>query len=396
MAKAGKIKDTVRKPAKRPPVAKQSIRESIGVRNPYAVAEAAVKRRIPWQKWTRRDRKLILEGVFGRPRKEIFGPKTGGLDCPCTPSSDKCCPQPNWKTLTTWKFRDISYGLDPVQGVTCNCYFVAALSSVAWSCRSQIKENLTGDQYKISLYNESTSKWIDMLNTKSLPLDSSDNFRYTRSSTPNEVWPSYYEKAFVGFLSNPGAATPSTVDTPSMNTLCACGNPLPALTIITGWTVKMSGFTRDKKYVKPDCSDLWTDIKGLTSGFKAKYPVVAWSFKDKAAANLDTSKWPDFGVDTIAPNHSYSLLGVYTNNSINYVVLRNPFGPDAGDPDDPGLAGSLGTGTWTYNDTHYARGGTIDIPGTSKSINLGDTTDGVFALSACAFKSYFEGWAWVK
>ncbi len=103
-----------------------------------------------------------------------------------------------------------------------------------------------------------------------------------------------------------------------------------------------------------------------------KSPAVAWTY--------DTGS--QYSDSTITVKHTYSLLGVAGKKDSSgawtdrYVVLRNPYGKDKGDP--TGLPpGSLYTSAlWCRN------------------INLGNS-DGIFALRYDLFAQYFAGYAWV-
>jgi len=80
----------------------------------------------------------------------------------------------------------------------------------------------------------------------------------------------------------------------------------------------------------------------------------------------------------IVANHAYSLIGWSYVSGQEYLVLRNPWGSYEA------TLNVLG-GTWTAWDAPYYGG-----PGEWRTINL-PTTDGVFAIAATTFKSYFAG-----
>ena len=95
-------------------------------------------------------------------------------------------------------------------------------------------------------------------------------------------------------------------------------------------------------------------------------------------------------VFSIAANHCYSILGVYQNAGNNYVVLRNPWGYS--DPTSPAL--TLGPGPWIYVNRLFDTSGNPDHRFRTVTFDF-TLADGIFALEASQFASYFYGFGFV-
>jgi hypothetical protein len=387
----------------------------IGVKNPYALAEAKLKERIDWKTLTQSGRDEVFRRAFSSPLKTLFDPAQRLISPVYACRSTDVCPPLDWTNLTPpWFYQDDFHYRDPVQGVVCDCYFIAALSSVAWTCRSGVikQDELTKPGYYTILLCDDTASppvTVSIGVSKKLPV-SNNNLVCAHSSTDNETWPSHYEKAYAPFFknlgNNPASYLIDTVSQDVFSCLCNGGNPLASLFHIT----KPWGFTKKTaKFPATDYADptsMWTDINNLTIGRKTKCPMVAWTYDDAATAakNLNMSKqdwlnkWADYAGDGIVPSHSYSIFGTYQEaiSKKMYVVLRNPFGPDPGDP----LIQQLYTGSWPYTIRYYKAGGNLNPSlgpalGETSPLDLSKPKDGIFALEAEAFRAYFAAFGWV-
>lgn len=334
----------------------------------------------------------------------------------CKDDTNKCPAPSAWKDVTPpWFYQDDFHGSDPVQGYACDCYFIAALSSVAWTCRSfVIKQDETTNPgyYTILFFDDSASPSVSVTIgvSKKLPVNGSDVRVYATSSTANETWPSVYEKAYAKFWKNLGSNQSSylfdTLTQAELDSLCLGGNPLASLLHITQpW-----GYTQKKvKYTAVDYADataVWTAINGLTNGTKTKFPMVAFTYDDAAAAASALGmaqeswlqKWEDYQNTKIVKAHSYSILGTYQGGGKQYIVLRNPFGPAGG---DPAISSNLlYTGSWSYTIKYYKPLGAVNFAlgparGERSPLNL-SLPDGIFALEAEAFRAYFKTFGWVE
>ena len=83
--------------------------DTMGVANPYTLAELAIGRRIDWSRIV--DPKAVIETALGMPWDQLINPASGSiLYAGLVPST----------------------GGDPVQGGLGDCYFISALDAVAW------------------------------------------------------------------------------------------------------------------------------------------------------------------------------------------------------------------------------------------------------------------------
>jgi hypothetical protein len=167
---------------------------------------------------------------------------------------------------------------EPLQGSVNDCFFIAALASVAHAAAAKLK---THPNYQF--YNTVTKVWDPSFTTNSvLAVDTANNLVYARSGSAY-IWPCLYEKAYAKWL-DPGHS-----DTPSIGTLLNGGNGLTALQNICGGTLKTGAFV-------------------FNAQNKTTYPSVAKT-KSGAGAGLTS-------------NHTYSVL----KKTATGYKLRNPCG----------------------------------------------------------------------
>lgn len=358
----------------------------IGVVNPFALAEVVKGKRINWKGVL--DPSKLLEDTLGRPYDELFDPKH---DSPLYPGlklhTDTLMVEPSETpelgvgafaaatvgASTVWldpgDFFELGADLnDPVQGASPDCYFIAALSSVAWALTFQIAQrtratDVTGNFVDmIQLY--VSGAWKEYQVTEQIPLLSPGNtFIYARSSDAGEIWPAVYEKAYAQYRGNSGN------DHPDYGPL-AYGDPVAACVHLTGWTGHY--FTTGSL----SAHDIWQTVRTNSISYKTYNPMVAWTFGTAPAG-------VNYAGAHIVANHAYSVLGWSSVNGQEYVVLRNPWGTYEA------TLNVLG-GTWTAWDIPHPGGSGWWHPVTLP------TVDGVFALRADTFKSHFAGFGFVK
>jgi Calpain family cysteine protease len=267
----------------------------------------------------------------------------------------------NWSDMGRF-FNEATEYFDPIQGAVGDCYFIAALSSVAWARPLHIANmNRAGQQsFKnmIRFYRVDSGGVVDreVEVTDRVPLDSrGGTFLYARSSEAGEIWPAIYEKAYAKWrLGTAG-------DFPNIPAI-AGGDPVAATSQLTGgrrqyiWT---SNTTADA---------LWTKVRSHSLSYRTFDPMVAWTYPS-GDASPDKVNYNTAG---IAANHAYSILGWEWHNGNKYIILRNPWGFFEG------TVGALNT-TWASYDVSWWRPITLNA------------IDGVFAMEASAFKRHFAG-----
>ncbi|MDD1719013.1 MAG: C2 family cysteine protease [Methanoregulaceae archaeon] len=393
-------------------MAEKEIRSNIGARSPYAIVEAIEKKAIPWKKKSKKETRSLLKQVLGMPYDELFDPS---LDSPLyrglegrsdeddlqsiKSMSSPCGIAPTgWNLDPDWRFSiaGIPAGTDwedPVQGCSLDCYLIAALSSVRFSRPARINlDNRPDSTYSITFHDEGIPTVFSGAND--LPVNGSD-LVYGRSRTANEIWPAVYEKAYAKFLCSknppgcPLCPSDANGDHPTISGFNG-GTPYAALQHISGLyfadgvtsfaTTALPADNGSELLDPPRYTSIYAKIfrkcgnnpEGATSA-----PMVATTYYSEAE-NPDGLPYSE---ETIVANHSYSVLGVHTEDvngvPTKFVVLRNPYGQLWGaDPAYSGTPLALARGNWL--------GRPLCIE------------DGIFGLKVHQFKRYFERFGWVQ
>ncbi|MEI6651278.1 MAG: C2 family cysteine protease [Chlorobiaceae bacterium] len=362
--------------------------ENVGVINPYALAEVILKKRVNWKRLSNPQK--LLADTLGHPYEKLFDPIHGsplyaGLELnQKTKAMTRM--EPSVKVAgavhasvevgaTAWIdpgdfFEEAAELTDPVQGALGDCYFIAALASVAWARPYVIADRTratgTGQQQFVDMIEFfSGGKSVKVEVTELLPLVSPGNtFIYARSSEAGEIWPAIYEKAYAKWRTNAAG------DQPNYDPI-AGGDPVAALQQLTGLTpyyIGNSSLTAD---------GIWQKIRASCISCKTFNPMVAWTYGTAPSPSVN------YNSAHLVANHAYSILGWSYVNNQEYVILRNPWGSYEATLNVTG-------GTWTAWDQPYYGGA-----GWWRPISM-STNDGIFALRADTFKDYFAGFGWVK
>lgn len=264
-----------------------------------------------------------------------------------------------WRDMGDF-FKDVTEFNDPIQGAVANCYFIAALSAIAWADPYSIihRNRATGpgetDRVNaIQFYSKSSGHngptGLVEVTDKTL-VDSSNNPIYCHSGDNGEIWPALYEKAFAKWT------TGDTTDLPDI-TQTAYGDCVAATAQINNKTP----LYYDTGSRTPD--QLFTIVRSNSVIFKTIYPMTAWT----------PASGPPFEGANIVANHCYTVLGWATRNGNNYIVLRNPWRI----VEPSGLNTIQGVVTF-FDQTFWRPINTI-------------ANDGIFALEMGAFKIFFAG-----
>jgi hypothetical protein len=385
----------------------------VGLANPYALAELAVGRKVNWKSIA--DHEAFVEKTLGLSIDRLCAPVEGNLILsgaadsqkvlsgihkskaertaafrsnakggPVEAMLSKLSPEAQARVIAAlvgaeqgvgpgstppgaeWAdpgdfFEEAAEFFDPLQGGLGDCYFIAALSAVAWSRPYVIMQRTrtTGpgeEQFvdRIDFYSKGT-KSIEV--TERVPLIKSTHaWIYARSSEPGEIWPAVYEKAFAKWKTN------DPTDEPDYGPI-AGGWPVQAtteLTNLTGVTKTCSALTADQ---------IWSAVRSNCLSYRTFNPMTAWTF-------CVTPSPVDYTGTGIVGYHAYTILGWAFVNNIKYVVLRNPWGHNGSVIN--GLAG-----TWSAYDVSFWR----LVP-----LNTG----GVFAIPVDTFKKYYWQFGWVS
>lgn len=385
----------------------------VGLANPYALAELAVGRKVNWKSIA--DHEAFVEKTLGASIDKLCAPVAGNLMISGASDSQKVLsaiheskaekaaafrskakggpveamlstlsPEAQARVIAglvgaekgiapgytppgaEWAdpgdfFEEAAEFFDPVQGGLGDCYFIAALSAVAWSRPYVIMQRTRASSPhqsdfvdRIDFYSGGV-KTIEV--SERVPLVKSTHaWIYARSSEPTEIWPAVYEKAFTKWKTN------DSTDEPNYGPI-AGGWPVQATTELTNLT----GVTRTCSALSAD--QIWTNIRSNCLSYRTFNPMTAWTFCVTPAPVSYTGTG-------IVGYHAYTILGWAFVNNIKYVVLRNPWGHNG--PVINSLAGN-----WSAYDVSFWR---------SVPLNTG----GVFAIPVDTFKKYYWQFGWAS
>ena len=261
-------------------------------------------------------------------------------------------------------FKETAEFFDPVQGAVANCYYIAALSAIAWATPFRIAHltRATGanqPQFNdlINFYTPDSGGALDkaIQVSEAVPLTASGDFIYCRSSEVNETWPAIYEKAFAKLKTGTASDMPDITQ--------------------TGWgdcvwaTAQLNGGTR--RYwntASRSADDLWNLLRSNCLSYRTFNPMTAWTY----SSGDSSPDHVDYNSAHVVGSHCYTVLGWAYRDCRRWIVLRNPWG-------NTEAIASVLDATISMYDVSWWR------PITLKN------NDGVFAMEISAFKKYFAG-----
>lgn len=264
-------------------------------------------------------------------------------------------------------FNEAAEFFDPVQGAVANCYFIAALSAVAWASPYRISHmsRATGHGNQeftnlIRFYEPDSKGKIDkeIEVTDKVPVRTSNNsFIYCRSSESGEIWPALYEKAFAKLVTGTSSDQPNILET-------GWGDCVRATAQLTGGKRYYYG----NSYLTGD--QIWNMVRSNCMSKRTFNPMTCWTY-GTAPEGLDYSD------ANIVGSHCYTILGWDYHCNNKYLIVRNPWGST-----EPTVG--VRTGNVLMYDVSFWR-----------QIQLADS-DGTFAIDADVFQQYFRGIGVVK
>lgn len=254
-------------------------------------------------------------------------------------------------------FDDVVKVTDPIQGSLGDCYFIAALASVAWTkphlivnaTRPSASDNEGSPFHSISFYNDKKQETVEV--SERIPLyETTDRIIYASSVNQGEIWPAVMEKAYVKWK------TGNNTDYPNY--------PLIAGGYSTGACAELIGGTATKK-IHTSVSDnaLMEFIKSNCDSYCTVNPMTAATYS-APPSNCD---YPKAG---IVNSHAYSLLGYEKYNNEYYIILRNPWG--------------------RHHGTLDTREGAWDAYNNSAFIKVQLNQNGIFSMKFSTYKKYFR------
>lgn len=265
-----------------------------------------------------------------------------------------------WRDMGDF-FKDVTEFNDPIQGAIGNCYFIAAVSAIAWVDPYLIvhrnRATGTGETARVNAIQfyskgggkDAPSKLVEVSDL-TLVNSASNQPIYCRSNDAGEIYPALYEKAFAKWILKTNSDKPDITQT-------AFGDMVKA-------TAQLNNKT--PYYYNTDSrtgDQLYSIVRENSMSYKTIHPMTAWTYgSDK-----------NYTGTNVVGNHAYTVLGWAYKNSKKYIVLRNPWGVT-----EPAGLNSY-QGVLSFFDKTFWR--PISMIG----------NDGVFAIEANSFQNLFAG-----
>ena len=278
-------------------------------------------------------------------------------------SNDWTPPNATWRDAGRF-FNETAEFFDPIQGAVANCYYIAALSAVAWAMPYRIRHltRATGQPQEnftnmIQFFKPDSGGQLDkeIEVTDAVTLNSGGGFIYCRSSEAGETWPAIYEKAYAKLK------TGTTTDHPDI--------------LATAWgdcvwaTAQLTGGRREYHNTADNSADaLWNHVRANSLSRRTFNPMTAWTYSSGDAA----PKKVVYADANVVGSHCYTILGWDYRDGRKYIILRNPWGNT-----EATVQNLTGT-SWLWDVSWW------------RPINLA-VVDGTFAVEASAFKQYWAG-----
>ncbi|MCW5213127.1 hypothetical protein VU04_09485 [Desulfobulbus sp. TB] len=257
-------------------------------------------------------------------------------------------------------FEDVAEVSDPIQGVLGDCYYIAALSSVAWArpyiIVNMIRPSGWGNEdspiHKVNFYKNGQGSPQHVEVSEKVPVvKSSHSWVYARSLDSKEIWPAVMEKAYAKWR------TGNTTDFPNYPSI-AGGDPVIACAQL------IHGNKKYKYNSNTSANALWSFVRKNSLSRRTVNPMVAWTHKKQPAGT-------NYASARVVANHAYSVLGWDYYKSKKYIVLRNPWG--------------------THHATLDTRAGKWSAYQVSYWAPISLNSRGVFSMKVSTFKKYFRG-----
>jgi hypothetical protein len=439
-----------------------------GAINPYALVSSRKGVAIDWKNMSPVERKKLIEDELKLPFEKLFDPSNNSplfyypQNFPATGPDTEKAGEPSLRctdSVQSWKPDDKGTFSSPPpdineanQGCSLDCWFVAALASVAWAWPDYIKRQLPLNACYLKLAKgdpaipnppylpEAGTDWksikMDPYKTSmALPWRSQTIgdwvFCHPCSDHPHVLWSGLFEKAYGNFWKLGGSGD----DAPICGSF-GTGNPLQALFHLTGkryYTdldqrnypnhTRSAFYTSDFGAPENLFDTIYSACYAVVTGnppppyvpAMTKFPMVAMTYTTEDEANTangvpkpdeNPGKSVKYTNDSIVAQHSYSILGVHydAGSGRKYIILRNPWGmpflnSPRGDPVfvDPNPGTPFSAYYKEMNDALFTNLWKVPL-----NTGLGSTqidmskNDGIFALSADKFKWHFKcfGWVW--
>lgn len=254
-------------------------------------------------------------------------------------------------------FDDVVKVTDPRQGALGDCYFIAALASVAWAkpyiivnaTKPSASDNEGSPFHRVAFYQNKKQETVEV--SERIPLyETTDSVIYASSANQREIWPAIMEKAYVKWR------TGNKTDYPNYPFIAGGYAPNACAELIGG-----TAYSKIHSSVSENA--LMQFIKSNCDSYCTINPMVAGTY-GSSPSGCNYSK------AGIVQSHAYSILGYEKYRNDYYVILRNPWGSHHGTLDTR-------AGAWeVYNNSAYMK------------VQLNQ--DGIFSMKVGTYKKYFR------
>ncbi|MEO6629283.1 MAG: C2 family cysteine protease [Aquihabitans sp.] len=200
----------------------------------------------------------------------------------------------------TWQdtgsfFNEATEFFDPVQGGVGDCYFIAAMSSVAWAMPHVIvdRNRATGVdnqrfKHQIGFYGPSGVENVEV--TDNILVSSGGYTTYATSKEAGEIWPAVYEKAYAKWRLG------EVSDFPAIPNI-AGGDPSMACAALTGLADYRNWHN---SFTAPQILQL---VKNHTTNGRTTTPMISWTYGSGPEGDVA------YRDANVVAGHAYSVLG---------------------------------------------------------------------------------------
>jgi len=251
---------------------------------------------------------------------------------------------------------------DPQQGAIFDCYFISAISSIAWYFGTNTAINTGGSivsdpDYQTKpinfrhappgspsvLYSVSgegivpAAGAIQILTDYSLPMAYDESFAGAKAQSGGSSWVSYYEKAFARYLETINKMDPSNdLNQPDVCRI-PCGDPGETLRALmlkeAGHLIRLT--IDPNQPVSNNATTVWNFLTtNVIQGKRAKSNTALKTIVPAVAkTHITAPSGIEYNDELIVGAHAYSLLGITWGNdktTDKFVILRNPYGQNPG------------------------------------------------------------------
>jgi len=241
---------------------------------------------------------------------------------------------------------------EPIQGKADDCFFIAALSSVAWVSYTLLRAPTNPKNPLNFTFYDTVAGGDVHPQLSNQDLAKKDGAMLFATGVTGKTWPGLYEKAFAKWKNCTIVQGADYLDIRELK--IKGGSAVNALMNITG--LKNPDICNVINNQDPSNELNWLNSDN-------RFNATGKSNKPMVASTGST------GTGGIYTDHSYSLLGIANSGGSTFIILRNPYGKNAIKYVDPNP--SRPTGIWN-------------------GINLATNTDGVFPIDVVQFKKYFK------